>query len=320
MIGRQLKKIKFSKHIKTEHSSHTSTLGGFGAILLWSVTVAIARSLSEQIGTVTAAAAVYSVSGTAALFSLLCSSSKRQRILKLPIKYLIGCGTLFVAYILSLFLTIGQAKSHQQVLEVGLLNYLWPVLTLLLSLVLLGKKASWLLFPATLLAIIGVFMVITQGAPISIRLLFRNLIDNPTAYSLALTAAVLWALYSCLTRKWAGGQNDGAVAIFLPVTAVILLLISCFLEEARQWNVRSVAEVFFLGMATYCAYVLWDNAMRKGNIVTVTAVSYLIPLLSTIISCLYLSVIPGSRLWIGCIILILGSLLSWHSVSGHKTN
>ena len=299
---------------KAENNSLSATLGGLGAILLWSMTVAVVRSLSEQVGPVTAAASVYSVGGAVALFSILRNNSRRRKILKLPLKYMFGCGSLFVVYMLFMFLAVGRANTHQQVLEVGLLNYLWPVLTLLLSLLLLGRKANWVLFPGTLLAITGIVMVILQETPLSIHSLFQNLADNPTAYSLALAAAVSWALYSSLTRKWAGGQNEGAVAIFLPVTAVILLLSCCFIKEARHWNIRSLAEAFFLGVATYCAYVLWDNAMRKGNIITVTAVSYLTPLLSTIVSCLYLSVVPGTKLWIGCIMLVLGSLLSWKSV------
>ncbi|MHC4401180.1 MAG: hypothetical protein ACYTG0_16015 [Planctomycetota bacterium] len=39
----------------------SGTMGGFVAIVLWSTTVAFARSLSEQLGALTAAAAVYCV-------------------------------------------------------------------------------------------------------------------------------------------------------------------------------------------------------------------------------------------------------------------
>ncbi len=303
---------------KTVHSSHLATAGGFGAILLWSTTVAVARSLSEQVGPVTAAAAVYGVSGVAALISLL-RCSRRQRILRLPARYLVGCGTLFVGYMLLLFLAIGWADSRQQVLEVGLLNYLWPTLTLILSLVFLEKKASWVLFPGTLLALAGVFVVITHGAPVSWQALSRNLASNPGAYSLALAAAVSWAMYSNLTRKWASSQEEGAVVIFLPITAIVLLLICFFLDEPREWNRRSLAESLFLGIATYGAYMLWDYAMRRGNIVTVAAASYLTPFFSTIVSCLYLAVVPGARLWVGCGVLILGSILSWKSVSSIST-
>lgn len=300
---------------ETPQSLRLATAGGFGAILLWSTTVAVARSLSEQVGPVTAAAAVYSVSSVAALVSLLRNSRRRRLILQLPTGYLLGCGALFVGYMLLLFLAIGMAGSRQQTLEVGLLNYLWPVLTLVLSVVLLGKKASWVLFPGTLLALAGVFLVVTQGASVSWQSFTRNFTSNPAAYSLALAAAVSWAMYSSLTQKLAGGQKEGAVVMFLPITAVVLLLISCFLDEPREWSRRSMAEVLFLGFATYVAYALWDNAMRRGNIIMVAAASYLTPFFSTIVSCLYLAVIPGARLWVGCGVLVLGSVLSWQSVS-----
>ncbi len=287
-----------------------ATLGGLVAILLWSTTVALARGLSEQLGPVTAAAAVFSVSAVAASFSLL-RSKRRQRILQLPARYLFGCGALFVGYMLLLFLAIGLAGNRQQVLEVGLVNYLWPVLTLLLSVVLLGKKSNWILFPGTLIALVGIYLVVTQGAAVSWQSLSSNLAPN----SLALAAAVAWALYSNLTNRWAGGQEEGAVILFLPVTALLLILISIVLDEPRQWSVRALAEALFLGIATYAGYMLWDNAMRKGNVVLVAAVSYMTPFLSTVVSSLYLAVVPGVRLWIGCGVLILGSVLSWLSVS-----
>jgi drug/metabolite transporter (DMT)-like permease len=143
----------------------------------------------------------------------------------------------------------------------------------------------------------------------------HNVETNPTAYSLGLAAAVAWALYSVLARKWAGGSTTGGVEIFLSVTAVVLLLICLGVHEPRAWSVRSIAEAVFLGMATYVAYGLWDAAMRTGNLVLVAAGSYMTPLFSTIASCLYLAIVPGPSLWLGCGMLIAGSLLSWHSVS-----
>ena len=215
---------------------------------------------------------------------------------------------------LLIFLAVGRAEGRQQVLEVGLVNYLWPVLTLLLSLPLLGKRASWTLFPATLLALYGLFLVVTQGAPASWRSLSDNLAENPAAYALALAAALSWALYSNLTRRWAGGGEQGAVILFLPATALLMLSICLFLDEPRDWSGRALAEALFLGAATYVAYALWDNAMRRGDVALVAAASYLTPLLSTLLSCLYLAVMPGARLWIGCAVLILGSVLSWLSL------
>ena len=141
------------------------------------------------------------------------------------------------------------------------------------------------------------------------------LASNPAAYSLALAATVSWAMYTNLTRRWVGDREVGAVFVFLPITAIVLLVSCCFLDEPREWSRQSLSESLFLGVATYVSYTLWDNAMRKSNVVMVAAASYLTPLFSTIVSCLYLAVLPGARLWVGCGVLILGSVLSWQSVS-----
>ena len=297
------------------HRSHFATAGGLAAILLWSTTVAVARSLSEQVGPVAGAAGVYSVSGVIALASLFRNGDRRRQILRLPTRYLVGCGSLFVGYMLLLYLAIGLAESSQGVLQVGLLNYLWPTLTLLFSLVLLGNRGNWVLVPGTLLTLAGVFLVLTQGAHDSFRLLSGNLWSNSAAYTLALAAAVSWAMYSNLTRKWAGGRTEGGVALFLPITAIFLLLICFISDESREWSARSAAETLFLGVATYSGYALWDKAMRGGKITLVVAFSYLTPFFSTLLTCLYLDVTPGGRLWVGCGALIAGSILSWWSVT-----
>ena len=294
----------------------SGTIGGFVAIVLWSTTVAFARSLSEQLGPLTAAAAVYCISGAIAVIRGLLAGGSGRRIRELPLRYLLGCGGLFVSYTLLVFLAIGSAQGRQQVLEVGLLNYLWPALTILLSVVLLKKRAGLLLFPATLLALSGVVLVLSQGAQVSWQSFCGNLAGNPIAYSLGLGAAVSWAFYSVLARRWAGGQGKGAVDLFLSITGGILLMVCLLVDEPRCWNPRSLAEAVFLGAMTYLAYGLWDTAMRTGNVVLVAAASYLTPFLSTVVTCLYLAIPTQPSLWVGCGMLVVGSLLSWLSVSG----
>jgi uncharacterized membrane protein len=58
--------------------------------------------------------------------------------------------------------------------------------------------------------------------------------------------------------------------------------------------------------------------MRKGDVVLVAAFSYLTPLFSTLISCLYLGVRATQSLWIGYLLIVAGSILSWISISEPK--
>ncbi len=125
-------------YYKISCNTRYATFCGFAAILLWGSTIALTRNLSTQIGVMTAAASVYSLSGILALLQFAISTEKRKQIRQLPLFYILGCGILFTSYMLMLIFAIGLANSKQQVLELGLVNYLWPVLTLLFSVVLLN--------------------------------------------------------------------------------------------------------------------------------------------------------------------------------------
>jgi drug/metabolite transporter (DMT)-like permease len=85
--------------------------------------------------------------------------------------------------------------------------------------------------------------------------------------------------------------------------------------EPTGWSLRAVGEASGLAAVTTLAYFLWDVSMRKGNLLLVVACSYFTPLLSTVVSCFYLGVSPGPKLWIGCLLLISGSFITWRSVS-----
>jgi drug/metabolite transporter (DMT)-like permease len=290
------------------------TLLGIAAILLWSATIALARSISERIGPATAGAAVYLTGGVFLVGDLLARGRSFGALRRLSRRYVLGCGTLFVLYTVGLFLGLGLAADRRQSIEVGLLNYLWPALTILFSLGLLGRRAGVGLIPGTLLALGGVFLVLTQGAAISWDSFARNLLSNPLAYGLGAFAAVTWALYSNLTRRWGSSDSTGAVLLFTLSTGVAFLLLRALRPEAGVWGIRVAAEVAVLALATATAYVFWDVAMREGDVVLVASCSYLTPFLSTVVSCLYLGVWPGLTLWLGCLLIIAGSILSWWSV------
>ncbi len=295
--------------------SYWATTAGLAAIVLWSTTVALARSLTEQLGPLTAAAGVHGVACIGAVCSLL-RGRRSGAVAQLPRKYLLGCGALFVSYMICLYLGLGLAQSRQQALAVGLLNYLWPVLTLLLSVVVLRQKANWLLGPATLIALLGLMLVIlperfSDSGGQDWTSCWHAGVERPLPLLLGLLAAVMWALYSTLTRRWAGEEAHGGVDWFLIVTALVLVPLSALVVEPRTAGVGAISETLFLGCATYLAYGLWDTAMRKGNLVLVAAASYFTPLLSTIVSCIYLMVWPTPQLWWGCVLLVAGSLGSW---------
>ena len=178
------------------------------------------------------------------------------------------------------------------------------------SIPLLGNRAGVLLLPGLVLTAVGISLVTTQGQEFSIAGLWRNVSGNPIAYGLALVAALSWGLYSNLSRRWGSKDGQGAVALFMLATGVILVTFRFFAVEPAQWSMATVWEVLFLVAASSVSYIFWDIAVRKGNFVAVSISSYLTPLLSTVMACLYLKVGAGRGLWVGCAFIVAGAYLS----------
>lgn len=292
-----------------------STVLGFLAIIFWSTSVALTRSLAEQVGTMTADAAIFLLSGVLGCAFLALTGWRPRKFLALPRPYLIGCGALFVSCCLSLYLAIGFAGNRQQVLVVGVINYLWPALALVFSLPVLGRRGRLTLLPGALVALAGVFLAMMPGAPLSWQSFASDACGAWGAYVLALVAAVTWGLYSNFARKWGRDAGGGAVPVFLLATGLILAALRPAFTEHSHWHLRALLELLFIAtVPLLLAYVFWDVAMRKGRMILVVSFSYLIPLLSTFVTWLYLEVPPGMNVWIACVLVIGGALICWRSV------
>jgi drug/metabolite transporter (DMT)-like permease len=280
---------------------------GIASIVLWSTTVALGRSLGEQLGSLTSASAIYLLGGMLGCAHLTLSPGGMATARSLGVRYLLGCGGLFALYMVCLYGGLGSADTRHQAMQVGLLNYLWPMFTLLFSVPVLGMRATVLLVPGALIGTAGVFLATIPNTALDAQPIQENAPLDGLPYLLGIAAAVSWALYSTLSRKWAGQGQGGAVPLFMLGTGILLAAARLVWTERPAWSGRAVRELLFLAISTNLAYVFWEQAMRKGDLVLVAACSYLTPLLSTLISSLYLGVMPGTRLWIGCVLVILGA-------------
>lgn len=288
----------------------TATIMGVLALVLWSTTVALSRSVSESLGTTTAGAATLLVGGGVGCLWLLASPARRAALRTLPLTYLVGCGVPFVAYMVCLYLAIGLAESRQQVIEVGVINYLWPGLTLALSVPVLRTRVRRPFALGVLLLVAGAALAPLQLGQGAAPAAGAWLAARPLPYVLALVAAVSWALYSVLSRRLAGGQPAGAVPVFTLAAGLALAAIRATRPESSSWSVEPVATVMLLALfPVLVAYGMWERAMRQGDVSLVATLSNLTPVLSTLISSVYLAVAPGWNLWVACALVAGGAWL-----------
>lgn len=298
----------------SDRSKMTATILGFLAIVFWGSAIAFSRSLAEEVGTFTSASLMYAIGGLLGCIRLWTNPSERRSLRQLTPVYWAVCGGLFVVYLVALYAAIGLAADRQQVVEIGLLNYLWPALTLTLSVPLLNKRARWSLWPGMLLAFAGTVIAASPGG-VSLGGFAARLAGNPAAYAFGLTAGVTWALYNNFAKRLGGDGAGNGTPLFLLASGVALALILLVAPESPRWSMRAVLELAYASIfISVLGYVFWEIAMRRGNLVLVVSASYMIPLLSTAISCFYLGVTPTVALAAGALMTMAGAIICNQSI------
>lgn len=287
-------------------SEKAATACGLVAILLWSTAAGLIRSVSEDFGPEGGAAMLYSV-GAAMLMVFL----GRPRLHTISWRYLLSGGILFATYEVCLSLALGYANSRTQAIELGVVNYLWPSLTILLSIFLARQRVGWTIVPGTALALFGILWVVS-GDGLAWSRILANVTSNPLSYSLVLTCAFTFAVYCNITRRYAGGQN--LVTFFFVLTALALWLkYGLGSETLATFTVRNSLELAAAGAAMAGGYALWNLGLIQGNLTTLACASYCAPVLSSGFAALWLGTQLTMQFWQGAVLVTIGSLICWQA-------
>ncbi|EPY4503262.1 drug/metabolite transporter permease [Klebsiella quasipneumoniae] len=284
-----------------------ATLIGLIAILLWSAIVGLIKSVSEGFGPVGGAALIYTCSAVLLLFTL-----GFPKIKKFPVSYLIIGSVLFVCYELCLSLSLGFTHSGRQAIEVGMVNYLWPSMTILLAVIVNRQKTSPLIIPGVILAIVGIGRVLGGDGGFSLTEMMNNVMDNPLSYGLAFSGAVIWAIYCVVTQRIAQGNNG--ITLFFILTA-LTLWVKYLTSPQPEFNLSWHAWISLMlaAMAMGFGYAAWNVGILHGNVTVLAAASYFIPIISAVLAAFMLDSHLTLAFWQGTAMVSLGSLICWWS-------
>ena len=167
------------------------------------------------------------------------------------------------------------ALRHAPPVEANLVNYLWPLLIVVLApLFLRGVRLHTLHVVAALLGFAGAAIAILGSGTGSAG-------GWAWGYLPALASAFVWASYSLLTQRVAAFPTT-AIGLFGLVSGGLSLLCHWALEapvalSGRDWLLLAVMGLGPLGGAFY----LWDKALKLGDTRQIGILSYLTPLGST---------------------------------------
>ncbi|EGP09522.1 DMT superfamily permease [Bradyrhizobiaceae bacterium SG-6C] len=290
-------------------TASTATLVGLTAIVMWSLlaalTVATGRVPPFQLLAMT-----FAIGACVGPLTWLWRPSA-MRALRQPIMvWLVGIGGLF-GYHALYFLALRLAPPA----EAGLLNYLWPLLIVLLSSFLPGERlaphhivGAVLGFAGTILLFVGNGSTAPDPAHIP-------------GFIAAFVAAFVWAGYSVMSRKLAAVPTD-AVAGFCLATAVLAAI--CHLAlETPVWPETTVQwlAIVALGIGPVgIAFFVWDIGMKRGDIRVLGAASYATPVLSTAFLILAGFARPTATLAIAAALIAGGGLIAAKDmIAGRKS-
>lgn len=294
-------------------SKQRATVIGVTAIGFWAFMVSTMRLTTEYFGTLLGAGILYTIA-SAALWVV----RRPRNIRSFPKKYLV-IGTVLVAFVeIATSQAVGLAANEIQTIEVGIVNYLWPTFTVLLTVASTrGSKPSWLIVPGTLLATGGVICALGGDAGLSISAVAANLSDNPLPYGLIFMAAVTWACYSVFTPRIAEGC-DG-LAVFFTATACALWVLyfvnGAPLPETNP-GLLGIFTAVFAALALAAGYACWNIGIIYGNMNVMACASYATPILSTLASVVLLHATLSAPFWFGAVAVVIGSLTSWLATDG----
>jgi drug/metabolite transporter (DMT)-like permease len=188
--------------------------------------------------------------------------------------------------------------------EANLVNYLWPLLIVLLSAPLAGEKLGW---PHLLGALLGLGGVVTLALGRGVSFAGQYALG----YALALGCAFAWSLYSVLSRRFGETPTD-AIASFC-AAASVLSLVCHLLFERTVWPAGPTAwlAVLALGLGPAgTAFYLWDHAVKQGDIRALGALSYATPILSTALLIASGRAEPTRTLLLAALLVTTGALLA----------
>ena len=268
------------------------------AILLWS-TLALAGNGLQTVPRFLLLGVTLIISGTISLF--------RRDGWRIPLKvFLVGVGGIF-GYHFLYFTAFAMAPA----VETNLINYLWPLLIVLFSpLLLAGTRLRANHILGAICGLAGASLIATGGK--------TNLqVQYLPGYAAALGAAVTWAVYSLLTKRLSPFPTS-SVGAFCLISGLLSLSIY-FIQGGSLDTIGMVTSMqwFFLiwvGIGPMgAAFFLWDAALKHGDPRVIGSLAYLTPLLST----LNLVIFAGQQLtlisFLAMLLIIVGAVIgSWN--------
>lgn len=207
------------------------------------------------------------------------------------------------------FVAENSAVALTYVNNVSFITSTSPLVTVILGIVFVKSiKATWTLIVGSLIALVGVGLVIFNGSFI--------LHLNPWGDLLALLTAVCWAVYTLLMKS----VSDRYSAVFITrklffyglLTVLPMFLIDPWTVSLATLLTPKVAfNLLLLGLvASFLCFALWTVVIERLGVMTASNYQYLNPITTVVASAIWLSEPMTAIAYIGSALILIGVIVS----------
>ncbi len=244
----------------------------------------------------------FTASFVLALFILITNNLQQLRrttIKDLGVSAFLGLLNPFLYYVVLL-----KAYDRLPAQEAGTLNYIWPLVLVLLSIPLLKQKISTMSILAILISFSGIIVISTHGN------VFGLTFSDPAGVLMAVGSAVFWALYWIFSLK---DKRDAVVKLFLAFafgwfyTLITLLWAGGIkIPEIRGLGGAIYIGIFEMGLT----FLIWLNALKlSATTAKISNLIYLSPFISLIIIHVVIGEIILLSTIVGLLLIVSGIIL-----------
>ena len=269
------------------------------SVLLWSTTATVSKLLLGSLDSMQ----ILLVSSLFSFIFLLiinCINGSIKEIKKYkPKDYLIifSLGLIGI-FLYDLFFYLGI--NAMQASQAFIINYLWPIMTVLFACIILKEKFTLRKIIAIIISFIGVIIVSSNGNIFNID---KSSIMG-TVY--CMLAAILYGLFSVLNKKQNYNKYTSMMLFYLGsfIISLIYVLTSkkTFMPELNQ-----LLGMLWIGIFTSAiAYTSWALALAKGDTARISNIAYLTPFISLIWTGIVLKEKISLYSVLGLVIIVLG--------------
>lgn len=189
----------------------------------------------------------------------------------------------------------------------NLLNYLWPLLIVVLTpLLLSGFQLTARHLLGALMGFAGAYLLIGFSPSGSSG-------SSIVGYLMALTAAFVWAGYSLFSKRFVL-MSTASVGLFCLISGALALLLHLLTEPVFSLNLGDGWRLLLLGLGPMgLAFYSWDVGLKRGDPRVIGTLSYMTPLLSTLLLAWFTGRVLSSEVLLAMLLIVGGAVVGGFS-------